>query len=158
MNPLEKIITLNFLKDIRPTLFRVVGTNGTFDIMHCGHAEYLYQARTLGSHLVVGLNDDDSVRDLKGPNRPICGVEDRAYMLASLEAVDYVVVFSSPRCTNFLKVLRPDIYVKGGDYTLKKLDPDERRVLKASRSKIIFIPLVPERSTTTLISRIKTLN
>jgi rfaE bifunctional protein nucleotidyltransferase chain/domain len=109
----------------------------------------------LGDLLVVGLNGDESVRELKGQNRPINSQADRAEILAALEAVDHVIVFEEKRVTELLKDLRPDIYTKGGDYTRESLDPGERRLLEALGTRIEIVPLVEGKSTTNLIGAIK---
>src|SRR5690606_6960108 len=101
--------------------------------------------------LLVGLNSDASVRALKGPERPINPEADRATVLAALESVSAVCIFTDPRATRFLELAQPDIYVKGGDYTLETLDPDERRVVEQVGGKIVFIPFVPGKSTTALV-------
>ncbi len=100
---------------------RIVFTNGCFDILHRGHATYLQTARALGDKLVVGVNADDSVRRLKGEARPINAQDDRAYLLASLAAVDYVVIFAEDTPHELLQQLRPDVLVKGGDYQLEEV-------------------------------------
>lgn len=133
---------------------RVVVTNGGFDLLHVGHVTYLEQARQLGDVLLVGLNSDASVRALKGPERPINPEADRATVLAALESVSAVCIFTDPRATRFLELAQPDIYVKGGDYTLETLDPDERRVVEQVGGEIVFIPFVPGKSTTALVRKI----
>jgi len=134
---------------------KLVLTNGCFDIMHRGHAEYLYHARCNGDALLVLINSDDSIRALKGPTRPIIDEVNRAYMLASLNCVDAVVVFDSPRCSKEIDAIQPDVYVKGGDYTIAKLDPEERAALQRGNAKFVFIPFVDGFSSTELIRRIK---
>ena len=133
---------------------KLVVTNGCFDIMHRGHAAYLREARLAGDALLVLINSDASVRRLKGEKRPVVGEKDRAYMLCSLASVDRVVIFDRLRCDRELAAIAPDVYVKGGDYTLDKLDPDERAVLEQAGIKIVFKPFIPGFSTTTLIQRI----
>lgn len=132
---------------------RVVVTNGCFDILHAGHVHYLQAARSWGDVLLVGLNSDGSVRGLKGPTRPVNGEQDRATVLAALACVDYVSVFPTMRATLLLQRAAPDVYVKGGDYTLAKLDPEERAVLEAGGAEIRFIPFVPGHSTTALLEK-----
>lgn len=134
---------------------KLVFTNGCFDLLHVGHVRYLAAARHLGDLLVVGLNSDDSVRELKGRNRPINMQADRAEVLAALEAVDHVIVFEEKRVTELLEDLRPDIYTKGGNYTRESLDPGERRLLDALGTRIEILPLVEGKSTTNLIGAIK---
>jgi rfaE bifunctional protein nucleotidyltransferase chain/domain len=133
---------------------RVVLTNGVFDLLHPGHLHYLEQAARLGE-LVIALNSDRSVKALKGPGRPILGEKERAYALAQLAAVKGVVIFRHPRLVREILALKPDIYVKAGDYTLEKLDPQERTALERVGAKIRFLPFLPGFSTTRLIARIK---
>src|SRR5580693_8024349 len=114
----------------------IVFTNGCFDILHAGHVRYLAAAKQLGDILVVGLNGDESVRELKGEGRPWNSQEDRAEVLAALEAVDYVIIFSEKRADNLLRQARPQVYAKGGDYTVNSLDPDEVVALKEIGAKI----------------------
>ena len=141
-------------EDLRAAGRKLVVTNGCFDIMHRGHAAYLREARALGDALLVLVNSDASVRRLKGETRPVVGEVDRAFMLCALAAVDRVVIFDSERCDRELAALAPDIYVKGGDYTLEKLDPVERAALLDAGTHIVFKPFIPGFSTTTLIRRI----
>lgn len=131
---------------------RLVVTNGCFDILHLGHVTYLEQARNLGDGLLVGLNGDGSVHQLKGADRPINCEGDRAGVLAALESVSGVCVFAEKEATKFLARAQPDIYVKGGDYTLETLNPDERRAVEQAGGKIIILPVVPGRSTTKLLA------
>ena len=132
---------------------QLVFTNGCFDLLHAGHVRYLQQARQLGHALAVGLNNDDSVRGLKGEGRPLNPEDDRAEVLAALGCVDYVVIFEGKRATNLLQAVRPHLYAKGGDYTPDSLDKDERQVLDAAGSEIRILPLVPGRSTTAVVQR-----
>ena len=134
---------------------RLAVTNGCFDILHRGHAEYLLAARRTADALLVLVNSDASVRALKGPSRPVVDEVSRALLLCSLRAVDAAVIFDAPRCHRELAALSPDIYVKGGDYTVEQLDPDERAALLAAHTKIVFQPFVDGFSTTRLLDRIK---
>ncbi len=134
---------------------RVVLTNGVFDLLHTGHLFYLKQARAMGDALIVALNSDASVRALKGPLRPVQTEEQRAYALGALECIDAVVIFQEPRLTGEIRALRPDVYCKAGDYTLEKLNPEERTALEEVGAKIAFLPFLPGFSTTQLIGRIK---
>lgn len=127
---------------------RLTVTNGCFDLLHRGHAEYLMQARSLADALFVLINSDASVRALKGPTRPLNRVADRSFLLACLEFVDGVIVFRSSRCDRELAALKPDVYVKGGDYTVDSMDPLERAALLEAGSEIHFIPFVPGYSAT----------
>jgi rfaE bifunctional protein nucleotidyltransferase chain/domain len=128
-----------------------VATNGCFDILHPGHVYFLEEASALGRILVVGLNSDASVRQLKGPERPIFSARHRAYVLAGLQCVTFVCIFNTKRATSFLKALRPDIWVKGGDYTLDTVDRSERAAVLDGGGQIKFIPPLPGFSTTRII-------
>jgi len=136
---------------------RVVVTNGCFDLLHAGHVSYLETARAQGDLLLLGLNGDDSVRQLKGPTRPVVPEEDRARVMAALGCVDAVCVFPEVRAVRFLGVAQPDVYVKGGDYTLETINQDERRAVESHGGRIAFIPFLPGRSTTGLLSKIQKL-
>jgi D-glycero-beta-D-manno-heptose 1-phosphate adenylyltransferase len=134
---------------------KVVATNGCFDLLHFGHVSYLERAKKLGDVLVVGLNGDRSVRQLKGPSRPLVPQRQRAAVLAALTCVDAVVIFPQKRAHRLLATVQPDIYVKGGDYRPETLDPRERAVLTAIGSKIRILPFVKGFSTTRLIAKIR---
>lgn len=127
----------------------VVTTNGCFDVLHLGHLRYLQAARQLGDLLVVAVNSDSSVRELKGANRPLVPEAERAEMLAGLECVDYVVIFPELTPIDLLAELKPNIHVKGGDYKLEQLI--ERDVVEANGGKVIVGLNVPGKSTTNLI-------
>jgi rfaE bifunctional protein nucleotidyltransferase chain/domain len=116
---------------------------------------YLRQARALGDALAVGLNGDQSVRELKGPDRPLNSQDDRAEVLSALGCVDYVVIFDGKRATGLLREVRPHVYAKGGDYTPESLDADEKRALEEAGAEIRILPLVPGRSTTGLLGRMR---
>jgi glycerol-3-phosphate cytidylyltransferase len=154
----SKILTLDQLAAesgrLRSESQRVVATNGCFDILHVGHVRYLTAARKLGDVLVVGLNGDDSVRQLKGEGRPVNRQQDRAEVLAALESVDYVTIFPENRATNFLRAAAPAVYAKGGDYTADTLDPGERAVLDEFGSRIEIIPFEKGYSTSELLTRL----
>ena len=134
---------------------KIIATNGCFDILHAGHVAYLETAKEQGDILIVGLNDDDSIKELKGPDRPINCLEDRARVLASLRCVDLVVIFHEKRAHGFIKAVQPDIYVKGGDYTFDSLPECERLLLEENTLDVIILPELTGRSTTNLINRIK---
>jgi len=134
----------------RPLVF----TNGVFDILHRGHASYLAQARGLGASLVVGVNSDSSVKMLgKGDDRPINSEADRQALLAALESVDMAILFTEQTPVKLIEQIRPDIYVKGGDYEIDTLE--ETRVVKRWGGTAIAIPFLYERSTTTLLGKIR---
>ena len=157
----EKLLTPETLGPWRESLRqagkRLVVTNGCFDILHAGHVHYLEDSRSLGDALLVGLNGDDSVRQLKGPARPLNCEEDRARVLGALGCVDGVFIFPEVRAINFLAAVKPDIYIKGGDYTLETINQDERRAVESGGGRIAFLQFVPGKSTTGLISKIQRL-
>ncbi len=134
----------------------VVVTNGCFDLLHVGHARYLREARSMGDLLVVGLNDDASVRRLKGPSRPIMGQDDRAELLAALDCVDYVVIFTEDTATDLVATVQPDVYVKGGDYGEGGKELPEAGTVRGYGGRIELVPLVAGRSTTDLVQQILT--
>jgi rfaE bifunctional protein nucleotidyltransferase chain/domain len=126
---------------------RVVLTNGVFDLLHVGHLRYLRQARTEGDLLVVGVNADASVRALK-PGRPLVPESERAELVAALRPVDYVVIFAEPTADSLLQAVRPDVYVKGGDYTAANLP--EAATVREVGARLVIVPLVPNRSSSAL--------
>ena len=156
-----KIIAYNEIQKITEKLKAdgktIVFTNGCFDILHLGHVTYLESARNFGDALLVGVNGDDATRQLKGPGRPVNVEADRAAVLAALASVDGVCIFAEKAATKFLSAARPDIYVKGGDYTLDTLNQDERRAVESAGGKIVIIPFVPGKSTTALLEKISRL-
>jgi rfaE bifunctional protein nucleotidyltransferase chain/domain len=133
---------------------KVVATNGCFDLLHAGHVRYLQRARRLGDLLVIGLNTDASVRLLKGKARPINREQDRAEVLAALESVDLVTIFPEIRATRFIEAVRPDVYVKGGDYTSETLDAEERAMLHKLGAKIEIVPFEQGYSTSQLLEKV----
>ncbi len=134
---------------------KLVFTNGCFDLLHVGHVRYLQAARALGDALLVAVNGDTSVRALKGPTRPINSEGDRAEVLAALACVDFVTVFHTERVTDLVRIVRPHVYAKGGDYTIASLDPGERGALEEAGAEIRILPLVPGKSTTGIIEKWK---
>ncbi|HET6230189.1 MAG TPA: D-glycero-beta-D-manno-heptose 1-phosphate adenylyltransferase [Longimicrobiaceae bacterium] len=135
----------------RPRTGTVVFTNGCFDVLHRGHVEYLAAARSLGDVLVVGLNDDASVRRLKGAPRPVNPQEDRALVLAALASVDAVTVFDEDTPRELIAALLPDVLIKGGDYTVDTIIGAEEVI--AAGGRVVVAPLVPGRSTTAILQR-----
>jgi len=133
---------------------RMVLTNGCFDLLHVGHISYLEASRKLGDTLWVLINSDESVRALKGTDRPIESERERAYCLAALSCVDHVVVFDNPRLVEEIKLLRPDIYTKAGDYTLDTLHQGERAAFESVGTEIKFLPFLQGFSTTKMIEKI----
>jgi D-glycero-beta-D-manno-heptose 1-phosphate adenylyltransferase len=154
--PEEKMMTLEQAVAWRQRLGRrrLVVTNGCFDLLHRGHASYLARARALGDALLVAVNSDASVRTLKGPGRPVNHEEDRVYLLAALESVDAVLLYDTMTATALLQALRPDIYVKGGDYDVNTMCQEERHALDTMQTKVVFLPFVDGHSTTRLIQRL----
>jgi D-glycero-beta-D-manno-heptose 1-phosphate adenylyltransferase len=154
----NKIVDLSDLQkvanDFRAAGKKVVVTNGCFDLLHVGHVRYLQAARLVGDVLVVGVNGDESVRQLKGKHRPINNERDRAEIVAALECVDFVTIFVEPRATRLLELIRPAIYCKGGDYTEETLNADERAVLKKIGADIRIIPMEKGYSTSALIEKL----
>ncbi len=131
---------------------RVVFTNGVFDLLHPGHIDLLTAARARGDSLVVGLNSDDSVRRLKGPQRPVRNEAERAYVLAALEAVDCVVLFGEDTPLELVLELKPDVIVKGGDYNESTIVG--AREVVAWGGEVVVIPLTPGQSTTSIIEKL----
>jgi D-beta-D-heptose 7-phosphate kinase/D-beta-D-heptose 1-phosphate adenosyltransferase len=145
---------------------RGVFTNGCFDLLHLGHVRYLQEARALGDFLIVGLNSDESARHLKGPGRPLVPEGERAEILAALTSVDYITIFGESTAGPLVDLLRPAVYVKGGDYAASDagagIVPDtnrlpEAKVVHAYGGTVQLIPYVPGHSTTELIEAIKQL-
>ncbi len=132
----------------------MVMTNGCFDLLHVGHISYLQASKELGDSLWVLINSDESTRALKGPTRPIESEEERAYCLAALACIDYIVVFNNPRLINEIKQLRPDIYTKAGDYTIETLHQGERAAFESVGTDIRFLPFLEGFSTTKMIDKI----
>lgn len=132
----------------------LVFTNGCFDLLHVGHVRYLQAARQRGDCLAVAVNSDESVRSLKGLGRPVNAEHDRMEVLAALGCVDYVVSFDSPRVTSVINAVGPQLYVKGGDYTVDALDSGEREALNAVGARIEILQLVPGKSTTAVIHKL----
>ena len=154
-----KIITCDQLLAVRSQLKKArqtfVFTNGCFDLLHRGHVEYLRTARALGDCLAVGLNDDDGVRALKGRGRPLCPQGDRAAVLAALECVSHVCIFSGESVESLVAALAPDVLVKGGDYAPAAIVG--RECVEARGGQVRALPLWPDISTTQLVERIKAL-
>lgn len=132
---------------------KVVFTNGCFDILHAGHVRYLKQARSYGDCLVLGLNTDASVRSNKGPTRPINSEANRAEVVDALACVDYVVLFDEKTAEELIKLVRPDVYVKGGDYTIETLP--EGQFVQSYGGQVELVQLVEGQSTTNVIKKIQ---
>ena len=132
---------------------KIVFTNGCFDILHTGHIKYLFEAKSLGNHLVIGLNTDNSVKRLKGENRPLQDEQDRALILAALEAVDLVVLFEEDTPLEIITFLKPDILVKGSDYTIENIVGAKEIVQWGGKVKTI--EFINGKSTSMIIEKIK---
>jgi len=141
-------------RGLRATGRKLVVTNGCFDLLHVGHVTYLEAARELGDILLVGLNGDGSVRALKGEGRPVNEQNDRAAVVAALEAVGGVCVFQEVTAMRFLSIAEPDIYAKGGDYTIETINQEERRLVEGLGGRVALLAGVPGKSTTALVSRL----
>jgi D-beta-D-heptose 7-phosphate kinase/D-beta-D-heptose 1-phosphate adenosyltransferase len=152
---IEKILTpevmLGERQRLRAVGKRLVFTNGVFDLLHVGHVRYLTQARALGDALVVAINSDRTVRELKGADRPVFNEAERAEILAALRVVDYVTIFDDVSPRGLIAELLPDVLVKGGDYGLDQIHGREE--VEAAGGKVISLPFVEGSSTTTLIER-----
>ena len=134
---------------------KLVFTNGCFDILHRGHAEYLMKARLKGDALIVMLNSDQSVKKLKGENRPINDEYSRAFILSCLYFVDAVSIFNSPTCVESIKTIKPDIYIKGADYNLETINKEERAALEECGTSIEFIDFTEGFSTTSTLQALE---
>ena len=154
---IEKILSpeqmLRERERLRAAGKRLVFTNGVFDILHVGHVRYLAQARTLGDALLVAINSDRTVRELKGADRPVFDQAERAEILAALRCVDYVTVFDNISPRSLITELLPDVLVKGGDYQLDQIHGREE--VEAAGGQVISLPFVEGASTTQLIERMK---
>ena len=154
-SPAEKVLARDELiaRFGRPRNFRLVFTNGCFDILHRGHVEYLHEARALGDLLVVGVYTDASVRSLKGPHRPVVPEEDRAMILAGLASVDAVTLFDEATPRALIGSLLPDVLVKGGDYSPEQIVGREE--VEAAGGEVRVLPFIQGRSTTELLQAIR---
>ncbi|MGH9174710.1 MAG: adenylyltransferase/cytidyltransferase family protein [Vicinamibacterales bacterium] len=151
--PIEELKRLG--EDLRKQGHRIVFTNGHFDLLHVGHLRYLQAARALGDLLVVGVNDDAVTRARKGPGRPILPEGERSELLAGLACVDYVTIFHEPTAEVAVRLLRPAVYVKGGDYGPGGADLPEARVVAEYGGETVILPLVPGRSTSAIVAAIR---
>ena len=133
---------------------KITVTNGCFDIIHAGHIHSLKEASSFGNILVVGLNSDHSIRLLKGETRPINNQENRKIVLESLRYVSNVFIYDSIEATEFLKVIKPDIYVKSSDYSIDTMNKSELEVLRSLNSKIYFVSMIPNLSTTNITKKL----
>tara|TARA_R100000315_G_C5203670_1_gene120083 strand:- start:385 stop:804 length:420 start_codon:yes stop_codon:yes gene_type:complete len=134
---------------------KIVATNGCFDIIHAGHVQFLNEAKQLGDKLIVGLNSDKSVKKLKGDSRPYNTEQNRAEVLLALECVDQVIIFDSIDCRDFLKRVRPDVYVKGGDYTIDTLPECEKETIFSVCKEIKILKKYDSLSTSQIIEKLQ---
>jgi rfaE bifunctional protein nucleotidyltransferase chain/domain len=153
IDPNRKVMTADAAADWRRRSGRVVFTNGVFDLLHPGHVDLLVAARALGDALVVGVNTDASVKRLKGPSRPVRNERERAYVLAALESVDAVVLFSEDTPLELIRHIMPDVLVKGGDYSVDTVvgAPD----VLAHGGDVVIVPLTPGQSTTGTLQKVQ---
>ena len=151
-----KVVNINeivqIVKELKSEGKKVVFTNGCFDILHRGHVEYLAKAKELGDVLIVGLNSDSSVKQIKGDGRPIVSQEDRAFILSNLAFVDYVVIFDVPTPYELISKIIPDVLVKGNDWAIE--DVVGRDIVEANGGRVVLVELTPNRSTTNIIKTI----
>ena len=153
----DKVLTreplLAALRGERERGRKVVFTNGCYDLLHAGHVQLLRLAAQEGDVLVLGVNGDDSVRRLKGPERPFVPFEERAELLAGLEMVDYVVRFDEDTPAELIRAVRPEVLVKGGDWAIDRIVG--RDTVESAGGRVLSIPLVPGRSTSSLVEKIR---
>lgn len=142
---------IELLQEFKNNNKKIVFTNGCFDILHRGHIEYLAKGKELGDILIIAVNSDQSVKQLKGKNRPINKLEDRMFILASLSFVDFVTYFEELNPIEILKKIKPDIHIKGGDYSKEKLP--EKEVVESYGGQIYIIPFIEGYSTTKILSK-----
>ncbi len=152
----QKIVSRDFFRENALKLHRqkIVFTNGCFDVLHYGHVRYLLDAKKLGDILVVGLNSDESVRRLKGPTRPVNGEKERAFVLAALACIDYVVIFGEDTPKELIETVIPDVLVKGGDYDLSNIVGAD--FVTRNGGTVTTIPFVEGFSSTHIIEQLKT--
>ncbi|WP_147818971.1 D-glycero-beta-D-manno-heptose 1-phosphate adenylyltransferase [Salidesulfovibrio onnuriiensis] len=153
----KKLLTIAEFQERRksfPEGYRLVFTNGCYDILHPGHVDLLARARALGDGLIMGLNSDDSVRRLgKGADRPVNGQEQRAFVLAALESVDFIVIFDEDTPYELIRAVRPQVLVKGGDWSIDNIVG--RDIVEEDGGEVCSLPLLEGYSTTSLIERIR---
>lgn len=149
----DRNVLVKLVHQLRATGNRIVFTNGCFDILHKGHVEYLRQAKHYGDILIVGINSDTSVRKIKGGGRPVMPLESRLAVVDALKFVDIVVPFDEHTPVELIKLIKPDIHVKGGDYQEDELP--ETPIVKQLGGKVVIVPLVEGYSTTSIIEKIR---
>lgn len=137
---------------------KIVWTNGCFDFLHIGHAKNIVEAKRFGDILIVGINSDESVKELKGEKRPYNREDERAYLVSVMQPVDYVIIFPEKDCCRYLEAFKPDFYVKGGDYTKETINQGERKIVESYNGKIRLVPKVEGKSTSLIESIIDSLS
>jgi len=145
----DRNLLKNIVDELRNQNLKIVFTNGCFDILHKGHVEYLNHAKKFGDILIVGINSDKSIKKIKGDKRPIIPVESRIYVLNNLKSVDFVVLFDEDTPINLIKIIKPEVHVKGGDYN--EDDLPESKIIKEYGGEVKIIPLIEGFSTTNVI-------
>ncbi len=154
----SKLKRLEELVEIRGNLRKsgktVIWTNGCYDLMHAGHIDCFRRAKKLGDTLIIGVNSDESVRNLKGKGRPLHSQDRRAFLLSELISIDYLLICNNENMTYYLNILQPDIYTKGGDYTLETINQEERRLVEGYGGKIIIVPSIHDLPTTKIVDNL----
>jgi len=145
----DRELLKSIVEELKNQNLKIVFTNGCFDIIHRGHIEYLNKAKKLGDVLIIGINSDSSIKKIKGDKRPIIPLYSRAYVLDNIKAVDFVVPFDEETPIELIKIIKPDVHVKGGDY--KEEDLPEAEIVKSYGGEIKIIPLIEGFSTTKII-------
>ena len=151
----SRIEKIKEIEELRIEGKKIIFTNGCFDIMHVGHLRYLKKAKEFGEILIIGLNTDNSIKRIKGDKRPIIPEDERAELLEELRCVDYVIMFDEDTPVDLVAELKPDVYVKGGDYTIDQLP--EAKIVHSYNGEVKIVNFIEGRSTTSIIKRIKEL-
>ena len=149
---LEEMIEIR--ADLKKSGKIVIWTNGCYDLMHAGHIDCFRRAKKLGDILIVGVNSDESVRSLKGAGRPLHNQNRRAFLLSELRSIDYLLICTDKDMTKYLEILQPDIYVKGGDYTIDTINQEERRLVEEYGGKVEIVPSIHDLPTTELVDKL----
>jgi D-beta-D-heptose 7-phosphate kinase/D-beta-D-heptose 1-phosphate adenosyltransferase len=152
LKQLEELLGIR--ADLRKLGKTVVWTNGCYDLMHAGHIDCLRRAKKLGNTLIVGVNSDESVRRIKGEGRPIHNQDRRAFLLSELISIDYLLICNDENMVKYLRMLQPDIYAKGGDYTLDTMNQEERRTVEEYDGKTIIVPSIHDLPTTSIVDKL----
>lgn len=152
---LKKLVELiEIREDLRKSGKIVVWTNGCYDLMHAGHIDCFKRAKKLGDILIVGINSDESVRNLKGEGRPLHNKDRRAFLLSELISIDYLLTCGDENIILYLNMLKPDIYVKGGDYAIDTINQEERRLVEGYGGKVVIVPSIHDLPTTKIVDNL----